>query len=546
MALYHSYRPQSFEDVLGQPHIVSVLKSALAHDRVGHAYLFSGPRGVGKTSIARILAKAINCEKRTVGDGKAAEHIPCNTCSRCVAITNGSAMDVIEIDAASNRGIDEIRELRDRVRFAPTELTKKVYIIDEVHMLTKEAFNALLKTLEEPPEHAVFVLATTELAKIPETIFSRCQHFQFRRAALEALGKHLEAIAKDEGRTIEPDALELLVMRAEGSYRDALSAFEQVLVADDTTAITANRVRELFGLPAEETALEALAAISVGDRARILSLLEMLAADGVSLESFLGELIRIVRLLLFVATLGVERFSGGSTAFKTAAPALLDAFNEADLVVLLERFALALAEMRTSPLPTLPVELALLSEAGKRATDTPTARPVQTPKAVSVPAAPKKEKPTEVVLPPAEPELQTPPPTVENEPTVDQSSDKPSSDTNTESSEIASFDGMSDEKWHEARKRLMKEDASLTMILGDLLSVPRVDDTRVILEVPYKFHADRLMSSKPKSLITSVLREVIGKDVSFECVVSAKSKVASPSSKSEPVVEDVLGALSEL
>jgi len=194
VVLYRKYRPQSFEEVLGQDHIVSVLKNAVKTGRVSHAYLFSGSRGTGKTSLARILAKALNCAKFT---GKSKD-VPCDKCSACISVNNGNSLDLIEIDAASNRGIDEIRELRDKVRYAPSSSAYKVYIIDEVHMLTKEAFNALLKTLEEPPAHCVFIMATTELHKVPDTILSRTQQFDFKRASQKELVDNLQSIAKKE------------------------------------------------------------------------------------------------------------------------------------------------------------------------------------------------------------------------------------------------------------------------------------------------------------------------------------------------------------
>ncbi len=542
MALYHSYRPQSFDDVLGQPHIVAVLKSAIANDRVGHAYLFSGPRGVGKTSVARILAKAINCQERAESGESRVEGIPCNKCPACISITNGSALDVIEIDAASNRGIDEIRELRDRVRFAPTQLKKKVYIIDEVHMLTKEAFNALLKTLEEPPAHAVFVLATTELQKIPETIFSRCQHFQFRRANPEAVGKHLIAIAKDEGRTIEPDALELLVLRSEGSYRDALSALEQILTADPAKAITATKVRELFGLPAEETALDTLAAIAAGDRARILELLEELATLGIALESFVAELIRVVRLLLFITTLGQERFGGGSDQLRAALPGLLDAFDTRALLALLTGLTEATTAMRTSPLPSIPGELLLLSESNNRAPQSqprsslPQAKTLQKSEpavAVSKYESPVAERAVESTTVEAEPVVNQP---SEISATIDQVVATP-----TDQAELTH------DIWRLVRQTLAKQDTSLTMILGDRSEPPRREGNRVILDVPYKFHVDRLLDPKARRLIEAALTDAIGTNLVFECQVVPISQVAVATGRArEAVVEDIVGALSEL
>ncbi|MCX7571913.1 DNA polymerase III subunit gamma/tau [Tumebacillus sp. DT12] len=222
IALYREWRPQLFRDIAGQEHVTRTLQNALRQHRFAHAYLFNGPRGTGKTSAARVLAKAINCE-----NGPAEE--PCNECPACIGITKGTIMDVMEIDAASNRGVDEIRDLRDKVKFAPTEVRSKVYIIDEVHMLTTEAFNALLKTLEEPPSHVMFILATTEPHKLPATIISRCQRFDFRRITGRAIVDHLRHIADEKGVIVEEDALWLVARAAEGGMRDALSIFDQVI-----------------------------------------------------------------------------------------------------------------------------------------------------------------------------------------------------------------------------------------------------------------------------------------------------------------------------
>ncbi|WP_042122701.1 DNA polymerase III subunit gamma/tau [Paenibacillus senegalensis] len=221
MALYRKWRPQQFQDVIGQQHIIQTLQNSLKEGRFTHAYLFSGPRGTGKTTAAKLLAKAVNCEH-----GPAVE--PCNECEACLRITQGAVMDVVEIDAASNRGVDEIRELRDKVKFAPTEVRHKVYIIDEVHMLTTEAFNALLKTLEEPPVHVMFILATTEPHKIPATIISRCQRFDFRRVSLEEQVSRLERICNEEHIEAEAGALQYIARLSQGGMRDALSLLEQI------------------------------------------------------------------------------------------------------------------------------------------------------------------------------------------------------------------------------------------------------------------------------------------------------------------------------
>src|SRR2546427_3598243 len=251
------YRSQKFGELVGQDAIAQTLKNAVEHSRVAHAYLFSGVRGTGKTSTARILAKAINCLNRQGAE-------PCGECAACVEIASGAAIDLIEIDAASNRGIDEIRELRDRVKYLPASLRVKVYIIDEAHMLTTEAFNALLKTLEEPPPHAVFVLATTEPHKIPLTVASRCQRFDFRRIDTGAIAAHLATIVEQEQVRVDPPSLALLARLARGSMRDGITLLDQ-LISQGGEGVTRQKTHELLGVPGPDTAGPVRAVGSGGD-----------------------------------------------------------------------------------------------------------------------------------------------------------------------------------------------------------------------------------------------------------------------------------------
>ncbi|MBR5582397.1 MAG: DNA polymerase III subunit gamma/tau, partial [Phascolarctobacterium sp.] len=289
VTLYRRWRPQDFDTLVGQQAVKTALSNALASGRIAHAYLFAGPRGTGKTSTARILAKALNCDK-----GPTAH--PCGECVNCERITAGTSMDVFEIDAASNRGIEEIKTLREQLAFAPVNGRYKVYIIDEVHMLTTEAFNALLKTLEEPPAHVIFILATTDPHKIPATIHSRCQRFDFRRVTVEEITDHLAMIAERSGINADREALRLIAIQSEGGMRDALSLLDQCGVMGEQ--VTATTVREVLGIVGRETLRELVQAIGKQDLSATLEKLNFLLEQGKDVRQVLTELAEYLRALL--------------------------------------------------------------------------------------------------------------------------------------------------------------------------------------------------------------------------------------------------------
>jgi DNA polymerase-3 subunit gamma/tau len=305
LVLARKFRPQTFEDVAGQEHVVKTLRNSIGQGRVAHAFLFSGPRGVGKTSVARILAKSLNCEKGPTAT-------PCNICSNCREITNGSSLDVREIDGASNRGIDEIRELRENVKFAPAAAKYKIYIIDEVHMLTREAFNALLKTLEEPPSHVIFIFATTESHKVPATILSRCQCYDFRRISLKEIAANLGRVAAAEGIKISPSALLWIAEAGDGSMRDAQSIFDQV-ISYAGMDIKDDDVEESLGLADRKYLFRLSEAVLQRDAGACLIILEEAYLAGIDMKHFYQILVKHFRNLLLV-----KIAADGSSSFDIA------------------------------------------------------------------------------------------------------------------------------------------------------------------------------------------------------------------------------------
>ncbi|SHK51848.1 DNA polymerase-3 subunit gamma/tau [Selenomonas ruminantium] len=353
IALYRKWRPGTFKDLVGQEHISRTLSNAINTGRIGHAYLFSGPRGTGKTSTAKILAKALNCEHGPTPE-------PCGKCKACQKINDGSSMDVFEIDAASNRGIDEIRDLRETVKFAPVDGRYKVYIIDEVHMLTTEAFNALLKTLEEPPAHVVFILATTEAHKVPPTIQSRCQRYDFKRITVSEIRGRLETVTTEMGLKVEPEALNMIAMQADGGLRDALSLLDQCSALAEGE-LTAARVRQTLGLIGHEWIYKLTEAIYAHKSQKALEILADLLRDGKDLKQVLTELsLHLRSLMIYQATGTLEQMD----LYAEPDEILQEQgkfFSSEEFMGMIKKLHEAQAELKWSPQPRITVEVALMA-----------------------------------------------------------------------------------------------------------------------------------------------------------------------------------------
>lgn len=472
-AIYRRYRPAQFTEVIGQDHITKGLQSALQKEMVAHAYLFSGPRGTGKTTMARLFAKAINCPKRT----ESAE--ACDKCEVCQEIKSGSAVDIIEIDAASNRGIDEMRELRERILFSPTSLKYKVYIIDEVHMLTKEAFNALLKTLEEPPKHAIFILATTELHKVPDTIISRCQRFHFHRASLESLQNVLAKIAKKEKITLSDDAVTLIAERSDGSFRDALTILGSV--AAHGSNLGADQLREILGLPSDQAVTKIYELINGHDSSELATFLKEQLRDGQDLSVLVKQLCDRLKTAIFVSQ------------------------NPADIqrnAALLEHCLLVLARIRVATDPNGIIISRLLSLVKPVAATNPvpvvqTSAPV--PKITDL-----KKRETE-------------------QPNDQNSTQTVDSVSPQDSPQLGSKDF-----WGAFLQEIKQHNHALYMLVRSA-KLLELTDEKLILAVKFRFYSERLFETKNRKLVEAAASKVHGKQLVLECQVKSDIEEPKPS-----------------
>ena len=541
VALYRRWRPQDFDTLVGQQAVKTALSNALASGRIAHAYLFAGPRGTGKTSTARILAKALNCDK-----GPTAH--PCGECVNCERITAGTSMDVFEIDAASNRGIEEIKTLREQLAFAPVNGRYKVYIIDEVHMLTTEAFNALLKTLEEPPAHVIFILATTDPHKIPATIHSRCQRFDFRRVTVEEITDHLAMIAERSGINADREALRLIAIQSEGGMRDALSLLDQCGVMGEQ--VTATTVREVLGIVGRETLRELVQAIGKQDLSATLEKLNFLLEQGKDVRQVLTELAEYLRaLLLYKAAPSYQEVYLTDTAEALAESAPL--FSNDRLLAAEERLHAGLGELRWTVRPRITGELCLFDLCRQEGSTLAalTARVEQLEKqvanGVSVRYAEDSAKmESSVPKPKAAPQFEQAVPKMESNVQKVQTLQAALQDlpkAQAQVVEVEEFGGdfaTGEEYWKKALEYLTAEKkiAMVSCAKGGKV-VSFINGT---LQVGFKaaFQCDRMNKDDYRKAFEDVLLKIARQSIKLECVVPGATKPASKVQAKAPVQKE--------
>jgi DNA polymerase-3 subunit gamma/tau len=504
-ALYRKWRSRRFEEVVGQEHITRTLQNALTTDRVAHAYLLTGPRGTGKTSTARLLAKAVNC----VGKG---ESKPCGECSICQAVDEGRLLDMIEIDAASNRGIDEIRDLREKVGFRPGEARIKFYIIDEVHMLTDPAFNALLKTLEEPPPHVIFVLCTTEPHKIPATIISRCQRFDFRRIPLSEIVGWLTHIAQAEGLSVEPEAVEYIARQGAGSMRDAISLLDQ-LTAYGSDEITLEQVQAVLGAVASQSVMELADSLVDADLARGLDVINRVVGDGAEPRQFTRDFVEYLRGLLLL------KMGEDDALLRASVPdEILGHMKEQvtrlgprKLIRATRLFNEAALEMKVGFLPQLPLELAFVEAVMEEpaAETSPAAKPEET----------QKQAASSAVTPSAPPKTKV----VREAPAPSEAPPAPAAKGGL------SLDAV-EKNWQDILTHL-RELNKIAEALMRSVKLVDVEGNSVVIEAPSDLIKGRIEQQGSKSAVEQSIAHVLGVSASLRCVSKGTYRSSAQSSQ---------------
>ncbi len=513
-AFYRKWRPQTFDQVVGQEHVTQTLRNALASERVRHAYLFAGLRGTGKTTMARLVAKAVNC----LAEDPAAR--PCNECVICQAINEGRFLDLIEIDAASHTSVDDVRELRDKVGFRPNEGRYKVYIIDEVHRFSGSAFDALLKTLEEPPEHAIFILATTEIHKVPATILSRCQRFDFRRIPVRQIIQRLQSLAEAEGINAEPEALALIARAATGSLRDAESLLDQ-LAAANAEGIMLEQVQATLGTIDAALVMNLVDSLVSRDVAMGLALIDQALDQGADLRQFARQIVQHLRGMLLIQLDGAELLDVSSESRKRMA-LQAERISTPALVQAIKRFSQAEGDLMGGWQPQLPLELALVEvntePAGESAEPSSVA-----PQPLSVRDTRGRYRVNpEPVSVHAESESQS---------SVQEESESLAQDQGNASAELTL--GVVQRCWPKVLEDARARDRSVQALLNS--TEPGDVQNRVVtLHVAHEFARSKLSQGRTKRLVEELLSQALGQSCRVEYKVVAPSNGQSLTETSSP------------
>jgi DNA polymerase-3 subunit gamma/tau len=505
--LYRKYRPQKFSDLIGQEHLTQTLTNEISTGKIAHAYLFSGPRGIGKTTMARLLAKAINCESRKDGD-----YEPCDECASCKEISAARNIDVIEIDAASNTGVDNVREnIIDNAQFKPTRSKYKVFIIDEVHMLSTSAFNALLKTLEEPPAHVIFVLATTELHKLPATIVSRCQRFNFKKIPEDIMIKKLETMAKGEDVKIDKEVLKRVMAKSDGCMRDAESLLGQIMSLN-LKKITAEDATMVLPAANIELALTYLFAIAEQNFSGAVDVIDELIKTGANIEQFALDAIEILRAAMIASaggSFGLDYLDKDKKKIKELSGLL----GRERIIALIDAAIMRRTEIKQSPVPQLPLELlaAEFSDTKHDARNTTLTAPPVTPNIRSEKPRAEIKHETNSVAPAVVEETK---PLEVEQVEIAPASETPVTQTSSGTLTIDEAKNI----WAEVIVKLMADLPSLIFVLK-MANITGTDGDSIELSFPFSFHKEKVEDNKNKKAIETAMMQITGRHIDLICSV---------------------------